>query len=181
MVVLITMLLGAAISSFDSLMSGNIIKTLKTGSIGLCLGAVSGVVLSYFVANKIFTSLLHFNEYIFVIILPHTKNYNSTFVDLIWVMISRAPAWAVLGAGIGILPGISNFSLKLFFNGLIGGLIFVAYYYFAKTIDPITHLKVGTTLLIGGALGFTIFSLIMYFLAFYRDGYLKKENLKITK
>ena len=31
------------------------------------------------------------------------------------------------------------------------------------------------------ALGFTIFSLIMYFLAFYRDGYLKKENLKITK
>ena len=31
------------------------------------------------------------------------------------------------------------------------------------------------------ALGFTIFSLIMYFQAFYRDGYLKKENLKITK
>ena len=31
------------------------------------------------------------------------------------------------------------------------------------------------------ALAFTIFSLIMYFLAFYRDGYLKKENLKITK
>lgn len=31
------------------------------------------------------------------------------------------------------------------------------------------------------ALGFTIFSLIMYFLTFYRDGYLKKENLKITK
>ena len=31
------------------------------------------------------------------------------------------------------------------------------------------------------ALGFTIFSLIMYFITFYRDGYLKKENLKITK
>lgn len=31
------------------------------------------------------------------------------------------------------------------------------------------------------ALFFTIFSLIMYFHAFYRQGYLKKENLKIVK
>ena len=31
------------------------------------------------------------------------------------------------------------------------------------------------------ALGFTIFSLCMYFKAFYKDGYLKKDNLKITK
>ena len=31
------------------------------------------------------------------------------------------------------------------------------------------------------ALFFTIFSLIMYFQAFYRQGYLKKENLKINK
>lgn len=31
------------------------------------------------------------------------------------------------------------------------------------------------------AFGFTIFSLIMYFNAFYKQGYLKKENLKINK
>ena len=31
------------------------------------------------------------------------------------------------------------------------------------------------------ALAFTIFSLFMYFHAFYQQGYLKKENLKITK
>ena len=31
------------------------------------------------------------------------------------------------------------------------------------------------------ALAFTVFSLIMYFIAFYKNGYLKKENLKITK
>lgn len=31
------------------------------------------------------------------------------------------------------------------------------------------------------AIGFTIFSLIMYFRAFYAIGYLKKDNLKITK
>ncbi|MFR2534073.1 MAG: CDP-diacylglycerol--glycerol-3-phosphate 3-phosphatidyltransferase [Clostridia bacterium] len=31
------------------------------------------------------------------------------------------------------------------------------------------------------ALATTVFSLIMYFEAFYRQGYLKKENLKITK
>ena len=31
------------------------------------------------------------------------------------------------------------------------------------------------------ALIFTIFSLYMYFQAFYKQGYLKKENLKISK
>ena len=31
------------------------------------------------------------------------------------------------------------------------------------------------------ALVFTIFSLYMYFQAFYKQGYLKKENLKINK
>ena len=56
--------------------------------------------------------------------------------------------------------------------GLVGGLIFVAYNYFTKTIDPITHLKVGTTLLIGGALGFTIFFLIgcLGYLVFKKEG-----------
>lgn len=31
------------------------------------------------------------------------------------------------------------------------------------------------------ALAFTVFSLFMYFEAFYRQGYLKKENLKVSK
>lgn len=123
MVVLITMLSGATISSIDSLVSRNFLKALKTGCIGLGLGLITGIFCSRIISNYIYNLLLIIIGKILLALFPELENTNSEIVTTIYYMTSRAPAWAVLGAGIGILPGIANWSKKLFFNGLIGGMI----------------------------------------------------------
>jgi hypothetical protein len=158
----VAMGLGFLISSIDALMSGNLAKTARNGAIGLGYGLVLGIA-SNFIANIFYSILLYIVALSAVSLFPELRTNEPKIVSMILFMIARAPAWALYGAAIGIIPGFVNKSNKLKINGLIGGLIggFIGGFVF----DPVGRLaEMFTDSLQGGlsrGVGFTILGLMI--------------------
>ena len=137
LLIVVAMVLSSFISSVDALMSGNLPKTARNGAISVGYGLIIGVVTD-FVANIFFNLLLAAIGICVIGIFPELINNDSATIDTIIKMSARAPAWALFGAGIGIIPGLVEKSKKLTINGLIGGLIggFIGGFLF----DPVAQL-----------------------------------------
>lgn len=144
LIIVVTMAIGCCISALDSVMSGNFPKAIRNGAIGLGSGLFSGVLFHY-VGNLLFRLLLGFIALALLKMFPSIREHEPKLVSCVLLMSARAPIWALLGAGIGIIPGIANKSQKLMFNGVIGGMIggFMGGFFF----DPISFLahSIGTT------------------------------------
>lgn len=155
MVMVITMLLCSSISSIDSLMSGNILKALKTGAVGLGVGLVWGIVGN--ITASIFMLIAQY-----LIFSSMAGGGAPSRMTLIMVsMMTRAPAWAFLGMGAGAIPGLANYSKKIAFNGMIGGMIggFIGGFIF----DPIGEGLNSQTGAISRAIGFVALSTFIGF------------------
>ena len=115
--------LGSSISALDPLMSGNFTKALKNGAIGLGAGLVWSIIGGLILVGIIIQLI----QAVFLLLCPsiieHLKTGVFTVPVMIFAMTYRAPAWAVLGMGIGAIPGIASSSKKMTFNGIIGGLL----------------------------------------------------------
>ena len=167
MVLSICTLLGSSISAVEPLMSGNIKKAFKNASIGLGAGViwaiVGGAILTSIVLQLIqFVMLMAFPNMLQII--KETAPTGRYTVQLvIFVMTARAPAWAVMGMGIGAIPGIAGSSKKLTFNGIIGGLLggFLGGFLF----DPICYITqdISTSGALSRCIGFAILGLLTGF------------------
>ena len=153
MVIVVIMFLSASISSIDSLMSGNIIKTFKTAAIGLGVGLLWG-----------FAGNLIAGTFMLVVQLLIRNSMAGPATEMTYIVISmmtRAPAWAFLGMGAGAIPGLANSSKKIAFNGMIGGMIggFIGGFIF----DPIGHFVHSETGAISRGIGFAALSTFIGF------------------
>ena len=155
------MFLCASISSIDSFLSGNFLKGLKTGLIGLLLGLLWGV------AGTIICGLVVgcIRDICSIVIRPDLKadgeTIDITLKSVIYCMLGRAPGWAVLGLGVGIIPGISNYSMKIGLNGAIGGMLggFIGGFIF----DPIAFSMGNTSAALSRCIGFGALSILVGF------------------
>ena len=156
MTILIMALLGSSISSVDALLSGNFIKTLKTGSIGLVIGLIWGVVGLFTASYFMYWLKDLISIFIRPDFLPNSFDFAITLKTVVWAMLARTPAWTLLGLGIGAIPGIANFSKKLLHNGIVGGVIggFIGGFLF----DPIAFSSVYTTGALSRAIGMAALS-----------------------
>lgn len=155
MVIVIMSLLGCTISSIDALLSGNFLKALKTGSIGLGIGLIWGIAGN--IAAGIFMHIL--SLIISIVLRPDITldgDLEPTIKTVTWAMLARTPAWTLLGLGIGTIPGIANFSKKMTFNGMIGGMIggFIGGFLF----DPIAFSTGNTSAALSRIVGMGVLS-----------------------
>ncbi len=134
MVVFLNVLLCTTISGIDGLMSGNLLKMLKNGAIGLGCGLLWGFIGGRFLANLVMAIIFILMRSLF----PYMLSGSLSITDYIFHMIARSPAWAFMGMGIGAIPGIANSSSKMIFNGIIGGILggFIGGFLF----DPISYI-----------------------------------------
>ena len=134
-------ILGSTISALDPLMSGNFKKALKNSAIGFGAGLVWAILGGGIIAGSIMWAIRNLMLAIFpnlIEILRNSPDGRYTIPIVIYIMTARAPAWAVMGMGIGAIPGIASLSKKIAFNGIIGGLLggFLGGFLF----DPIIYL-----------------------------------------
>ena len=151
----------SSISSIDSFLSGNFIKGFIKSAIGLGLGLVWGLI-GTFIAGY-FISFLR--DIVSIAIPPDLKadgqTIELTFKSAVFAMITRAPGWTLIGIGAGIIPGISNFSVKLTINGIIGGMLggFIG----GVIFDPIAFSMGNTSAVLSRGVGFGALSVCIGF------------------
>lgn len=106
----------------------------------------------------------------------------------VWIIVLVALKEAAMIAGASFLYGkelvvsskwFGKLSTVLFYIAIVCSFI-IAYWNSGNlvTISPLPQFDLWIYYL---ALACTIFSLVMYYITFYKQGYLKKENLKIKK
>ena len=161
LIVVVNMVMGCFISALDSIMSGNIPKALRNGGIGLGSGLITGLVFHY-LGNILYNLLLFLIALGILSISPELKDKESETISMIVHMSARAPAWALLGAAIGIIPGIANKSKKLMINGVIGGLIggFLGGFFF-DPVSRIAELFASTEGGLSRGVGFSVLGLMI--------------------
>ena len=161
LIIVVNMVMGCFISALDSIMSGNIPKALRNGGIGLGYGLITGLVFHY-LGNLIYNLLLFLIALGLLTIFPELKNKESGTISMLLYMSARAPAWALLGAGIGIIPGIANKSKKLMINGVIGGMIggFLGGFFF-DPVSKIANFFASTEGGLSRGIGFSILGLMI--------------------
>jgi len=96
---------GGAIGAVEGIMSRASDKALKGGAIGLAVGVV-GCAIGGFVAQKIYTAILH----------------SSDDISIGSVMLARVIGWGVAGSFLGLGQGMAMGSGRKTRNGLLGGL-----------------------------------------------------------
>jgi hypothetical protein len=139
MILGMSLFLGCTISALEPLMSGNITKALKNGAIGLGAGLVWSILGSAILAPLVMGLIGGALQLMLPQVFRDLQNSpsNITIQIVIITMICRAPAWAIMGMGIGAIPGIASSSKKMLYNGLVGGLLggFLGGFIF----DPISY------------------------------------------
>ena len=161
MVIAICLFVGSSLSSIDSLMSGNFKKTLKLAAKGLAIASLVSLGV-YYIADKTYHLLIKYSVNFFIFLFPILKELKAArIIHNVLLIASRSPVWSFLGAGIGVVPGITNKSNKLAVNGLVGGLI--GGYIGGFLFDPICEIvrNSGTTGGLSRGVGFAILGLMI--------------------
>ena len=154
-------LLTSSISGIDSFLSGNFTKGFIKSAIGLGLGLVWGLIGSF--AAGFLVGFLR--DIISIAIHPDVKadgrTIELTLKSAVYAMMSRAPGWTLIGIGAGIIPGISNYSMKLAINGFIGGML--GGFLGGVVFDPIAFSMGNTSAVMSRCIGFGALSVSIGF------------------
>ncbi len=126
MLVVVPAIIGLFVGLIEGIMSRNFSKALRCGGIGVGIGFVWGILgtmLGGFVMNLVKAVGLPF----FITEAPKIDPADPLgFLTpgIVFILISsRAIAWTIVGAGMGVGPGVALKSKKLLLNGIVGGLL----------------------------------------------------------
>lgn len=128
MLVAVPAMIGLFVGLIEGIMSRNFLKAMRCGGIGVGIGLVWGIVgtmIGGFAMNLVKAFGLPF----FLRNIPSEQPNPAdplAFLTpgILFVLISaRAMAWTIVGAGMGVGPGIALKSKKLLLNGMVGGLL----------------------------------------------------------
>jgi hypothetical protein len=118
-------LMGASIGLFiaaaDAILSRNPMRALRSGVVGLGVGALSGIVgmvaggIIFFAFTSMAVQMYGVQRF--------REDHNITGVPFFLIIVGRALAWTIVALGMGVGQGVSMKSKKLVLNGLVGGVI----------------------------------------------------------
>jgi len=126
MLIAVPTLIGLFVGLIEGIMSRNFWKALSCGGIGVGIGLVWGIcgtILGGMAMNIVKSIALP----IFLVNVPKpdpADPLNFLTPGILFTLISsRSLAWTIVGAGMGVGPGVALKSKKLFLNGMVGGLL----------------------------------------------------------
>lgn len=126
MLVAVPAMIGLCVGLIEGIMSRNFVKAMRCGGIGVGIGLVWGIV-GTMIGGMAMNLVQAFGLPFFLTNAPKPDPADPLgFITpgVLFVLISaRAMAWTIVGAGMGVGPGIALKSKKLFLNGIVGGLL----------------------------------------------------------
>ncbi len=126
MLVAVPSMIGLFVGLIEGIMSRNFSKAMRCGGIGVGIGfiwGIGGTMLGGFVMNLVKAVGLPFFMSEAPKIDPADPLAFLTPGILFILISSRAIAWTIVGAGMGVGPGVALKSKKLLLNGIVGGLL----------------------------------------------------------
>lgn len=126
MLVGVPSLIGLFVGLIEGIMSRNFSKAMRCGGIGLGIGLVWGIV-GTIIGGMAMNLVKAFTLPFFLSNAPKpdpSDPLGFMTPGILFILVSaRAMAWTIVGAGMGVGPGIALKSKKLFLNGIVGGLL----------------------------------------------------------
>lgn len=127
MLVMAPTLIGLCVGLIEGIMSRNFSRAMRAGSIGAGIGLVWGIG-GTIIGGMAMQMIQAIGIPFFLKGDPPKPDPNDplSFITpgILFVLISaRAMAWTIVGAGMGVGPGIAMKSKKLLLNGMVGGLL----------------------------------------------------------